>query len=318
MSLATLAHQRWATVTVTTSTAPGILNHIYDAITQANDYASVAIASPLTSVTKRGGTTESVDFGFGAASLNVKGQISGVNAARTPLMSGSTNGAHTWTANFLMAGLTKNAGAYSAWDHASAPFTSGQTVGLSKFFDCGTVTASKIHALVTAETLWVFIESATGTVFGFGMGAHLDPESTGANSAESDGRLYSVAVTGTISALQSGMHASTLTNFLNHQNSNNQAHFLTLTPGGSTCKRTSRLMSSQASTTTTLTTPDGEPVALPLYFYDTVNDRFLGRLREVRAVRDAKINQRQDPGTDAWYYVSGSPSADQDALGFLA
>lgn len=318
MSLATLAHQRWSTVTVTTSTAPGILNHIYTAITQANDYAATAIASPLTSVTKRGGTTESIDFGFAAASLGVKGQISGVNAARTPLMAASANGSHTWSANVLMMGLTKNAGAYSAWDHASAPFTSGQTIGLCKFFDVGALTAAKVHALVTAETVWVFIETSGGAVYGGGIGAIHDPESTAANSAESDGRVYSVVTTGTALALSSAMHSNTSANFLNHVASTTGAHHLTLTPGASTCRRTSRLTVHQASTTTTLTTPDGEPVALPIYVYDTVNDRFIGRMREVRAVRDAKINQRQDPGIDAWYYVAGSPSADQDALGFLA
>jgi hypothetical protein len=56
-----------------------------------------------------------------------------------------------------------------------------------------------------------------------------------------------------------------------------------------------------------------------LYFYDTAADRFLGRLREVTAVRDAKMTQRQSPGgTDRWFYVGGSATADQDCLGFLA
>lgn len=317
MSLTTLSHRKWATVTVTTSTCPGLLDHIYTAITQANDYAGVAIPSPLTSVTKRqnAGVTESVDFGFATAGLTVKGQISGVNAARTPLMSTSTNGSHTWTANYLMAGLTKNAGAYQAWDHATQPFTSGSPIGLCKFYDAA-VAAAKVHAYITAETVWVFIETAAGGVLGTGIGAPIDPESSSSNSAESDGRLYSVVVTGTT---QMAGTFNTATNaWLTHSASNNAVHWLTLQPGSSSCLRTSKVVSPVASTTTTMINRDSEPVALPIYCYDQGNDKFLGRLREVTVVRDAKLGQRQSPaGTDRWHYVGGSTSADVDCMGLL-
>jgi hypothetical protein len=318
MSLTTLAHRKWATVTVTTSTCPGLLDHIYTAITQANDYAGVAIPSALT-VTKyqNAGTTEAIYGTFGAGSaLTPKFLIAGVNAARTPLMSSSTNGSHTWTANHLMAGLTKNAGAFASWDHASQPFTSGSPIGLSKFYDAS-VAAAKIHALVTAETLWVFVETATGTMFGAWIGAILDPETTTSTSAESDGRLYSVGVTGTTSIATNAHNAGS--GIFYHGASNNAAHFLTLKAGTSSCLRTSRLSSQSASTTTTLTNWDSEPVALPLYAYDTVGDRFLGRLREVCVVRDAKMTQRQSPaGTDRWFYVGSSASVDGDCFGLMA
>lgn len=317
MSLASLAHRKWATVTVTTSTCAGLLDHIYTAITQANDYAAVAIPSPLT-VTKyqNAGTTEAVYGTFGAGSALVpKFLIAGVNAARTPLMSSSTNGSHTWTANHLMAGLTKNAGAFASWDHASQPFTSGSPIGLSKFFDAATA-AAKVHALVTAESVWVFVETAAGGMLGTGIGALLDPETTSSTSAESDGRLYSVVVSGT-SAIGSGIHSGS--GLLYHGASNNAVHFLTLKAGTSSCLRTSRLAPQATSSTTTLTNWDSEPVALPLYFYDTVGDRFLGRLREITVVRDGKMSQRQSPaGVDRWFYVGGSASADGDCLGFLA
>lgn len=318
MSLTTLSHRKWSTVTVTTSTCPGLLDHIYTAITQASDYAGVAIPSPLTSVTKRqnAGTTESIDFGFATAGLTVKAQISGVNAARTPLMSSSTNGSHTWTANYLMAGFTKNAGAYQAWDHATQPFTSGSPIGLSKFFDAA-VAAAKVHAYVTAESVWVFIETNTGTVFGCGIGALIDPESSSSNSAESDGRLYSVVVTGT-TAMATTFNTASSNAWLMHTASNNAAHWLTLQPGSSSCLRTSKVATLLASTTTTLINRDSEPVALPIHCIDSQNDKFLGRLREVMAVRDAKLGQRQSPGgTDRWHYVGGSPSADGDCIGLL-
>lgn len=316
MSLTALAHRKWATVTVTTSTCPGLLDHIYTAITQANDYAGVAIPSAL-SVTKyqNAGTTEAIYGTFGAASaLTPKFLIAGVNAARTPLMSASTNGSHTWTANHLMAGLTKNAGAFATWDHATQPFTSGSPIGLSKFYDAS-VAAAKIHALVTAETLWVFIESATGTFFGCGIGALLDPESTDSTDSESDERVYSVVVSGT-TAIGTGIHGGS--GLLYHGASNNATHFLTLQPGSSSCLRTQRLQPMSLSTTTTLTTRAGKPIAIPLFCYDTVNDRCLGRLREIMAVRDGKMGQRQSPaGVDRWFYVGGSASADGDCIGLL-
>jgi len=317
MSLTTLSHRKWATVTVTTSTCPGLLDHIYTAITQANDYAGVAIPSPLT-VTKyqNAGTTEAIYGTFGAGSaLTPKFLIAGVNAARTPLMSTSTNGSHTWTANYLMAGLTKNAGAFATWDHATQPFTSGSPIGLCKFYDAA-VAAAKVHAYVTAETVWVFIETNTGTVFGTGIGALLDPESSSSNSAESDGRLYSVVVTGTTA--MAGTFNTATNAWLTHSAANNAVHWLTLQPGSSSCLRTAKIAAHSASTTTTLINRDSEPVALPLYCYDVVGDKFLGRLREVTVVRDAKLGQRQSPaGADRWHYVGGSPSADGDCIGLL-
>lgn len=317
MSLTALAHQRFATVTVTTATAAGVLDHIYDAITAANDYAAVAIASPLvTTPYQNAGTTEALYGTFGAASAMVpKFLIAGVNAARTPLMGGS----HTYSSNFLMVGITKNAGAFASWDHATLPFTSGQNSGLVKFLDCGTVTAAKVYAIVSAESLWVFIESSTGTVYGFGVGALLDPLGTGSNTAETDGRTYSVVSTGTTSSLVGTLNGTGAGSFLNHTASNNATHFLTFTPGGSTLKRTSRLTTNQASSTTTMTTPDGEPIHAKILFYDTVNDRCLGNLREVGPVRDSKLDLRQSPaGVDRWFYVASSSTADSDAIGFLA
>jgi hypothetical protein len=213
-----------------------------------------------------------------------------------------------------MAGLTKNAGAFATWDHATQPFTSGSPIGLCKFYDAATA-AAKVHAYVTAETLWVFIETNTGTVFGCGIGALLDPESSSSNSAESDGRLYSVAVTGTTAL---GTNMNTAATFPAHTTSNNAVHWLTLQPGSSSCLRTARLHTQSASTTSTLINRDSEPVALPIYCIDSANDKFLGRLREITAVRDAKLGQRQSPaGTDRWHYVGGAVSSDADCIGFL-
>lgn len=319
MSLATLHHVKMASVTVTSSTMPNILDNIYTCITAANDHNGVAVpAGTALTVTKyqNVGVTEALYGTFGAGSaLTPKFLIAGVNAARTPLM--GINGSHTWTANMLMGSINKNAGAFATWDHATQPFTSGQPGGLIKFFNVASITASRVYATLTAETIDVFIESSTGTIFWFGCGARLDPESTAGNSAESDGRVYSQWSTGTT---QLNAALGTSVGYApGHSAGDNSYHFLTFTPGAATMRRTSRLSPMNVSTTTTLTTPDGEPVALPIFCYDTVNDRFIGRMREVRHVRDAKFGQKQAPASvDAWFYVSASLTADGDALGFLA
>lgn len=319
MSLVSLDHQRWSPVVVTTNTAPGILDHIYTAITQANDYAGVAIASPLTSVTKRqnAGVTESVDFGFATNAMSVKAQICGVNAARTPLMNSSTGGAHTYAANSLMVGLTRNAGAYQAWDHATAPWTSGSTLGLSRFYAVGSFTASKIYAYVSAESLWVYIETSTGGILGMGVGALIDPETTSTTAAETDGRLYS-AITGQPGAANaSNFHASD-TGWMSHAASATGASFVTLTPGAATGWQTRRHSIVNASSTTTLSNANNEPAALPVFYYNPATDRFIGRLREVTQVRDSKLNLRQAPaGVDRWYYAGTSTTADTDAVGYM-
>ena len=313
MSLTALAHRKAATVTIVTNTTTAILDYIYTAITAANDYAGTAFPSPLT-VTKyqNVGVTEALYGTFTTGALTHKFLIAGVNAARTPLMGGS----HTWTAQYLMGGLTKNAGAFATWDHATLPFTSGQSTGLVKFFDPSVVTGAKVHAIITAETLWVFIESSTNTTYGIGIGALVDPETTTSGSAESDGRIYGVMTSGTalISLTLNGTSAS----FGYHSASNNAVHFLCFNAGLSTLQATARNCVTNTSTTTSGANADNEPFAMPIFVRNQTTDKLIGRLREIGFTRDAKHGQVQSPGgVDRWHYVGGSTSADCDCLAYL-
>jgi len=319
MSLVSLSHRRMAPVTVSTNTAPGILDAIYTAITQANDYAGVALPSPLTSVTKRqnAGVTESVDFGFTTNAMSVKAQICGVNAARSPLMNSSTGGAHTYASNSLMVGLTRNAGAYQAWDHATAPWTSGSTLGLSRWYAVGSFTASKIYAYISAESVWVYLENSAGGVLGMGVGALIDPETTNTTAAETDGRLYGAITSAPGLANPSTFHASD-TGWMSHAASATGASFLALQPATGNGWQARRHSICNASSTTTLSNANNEPAALPIFYYNPNTDRFVGRLREVTQVRDSKLNLRQAPsGVDRWFYAGTSTTADADSVGYM-
>lgn len=320
MSLATLDHQRWSPVTVATNTAAGILDAIYTTITQTTDYAGVAIASPLTNVTKRqnAGVTESVDFGFAVNSLSCKAQICGVNAARTPLMSASTGGAHTYSSNTLMVGITRSAGAYQAWDHATAPWTSGATLGLQKWYTVASFTAAKIHAFISAETLWVYLETSAGSFLAMGVGALIDPETATTTAAETDGRLYGALTTAPATAIPSSFHNSD-TNWLSYSAvAGGGVSALVLQPGTGNGWQVRRHGISNASSTTTLANAANEAAALPMFFVNPNTDRFLGRLREVTQVRDSKMGLRQAPGgTDRWYYAGSSTTADADCIGYM-
>jgi hypothetical protein len=312
MSLTALEHRRMAVVNVVTATTAGLLDHIYTAITAANDYAGNALTSPLVGVTKyqNAGTTEAVYGSFTTGALTHKFLIAGVNAARTPLMGGS----HTYSSQMLMGGLTKNAGAFASWDHATLPFTSGQSTGLVKFFDPSSVTAIKVHAYISAETLWIFIERDTNLIFGIGLGALIDPETTSSLSAESDGRIYGVISTGTTS-INTGLHNQT-SGFLIHNASNNTPHNLFFNAGAGTLQNTSRVEINQAvSSTTTLVNADNEPFALPIFMKNATTDKMIGRLREFRVVRDSKHGLKQ--GSDTWYYVGGSTVTDVDCFGLM-
>lgn len=318
MSLAALLHRKGAGVVPAANTPVGILDAVYTALTAANDYNGVAFPSPLTGVTKyqNGGVTEAVYGSFTTSAKTYKFLIAGVNAARTPFMGGS----HTWLANCIMSGGCISAGAFATWDHATQPFTSGGPTGLLRTLDTATTTCVKVYAVLTAETLDVYYETNAGTILGSAFGALIDPESTGGNSAESDGRVYGTMVGGSAGAMSSVQNLSTWASgsIFRYTASNGREHFIVHNVGLTTTRRATRNDQLAASTTTALASCDNEPLAFPSYVYDPVGGQCLGRLREICVVRDAKYGTRaQIAGVDKWFYVSGSTGTDQDALGLL-
>lgn len=101
----------------------------------------------------------------------------------------------TYATTRLYVGLCKNAGNYNTWTAAN-PFTTGQYSGLTGF--CLAVTA--IHAYESKDSVVIFGETSTGTVYITALGALVDPESSNASLAETDGKLYGIFSTNTLGA----------------------------------------------------------------------------------------------------------------------
>jgi hypothetical protein len=88
-------------------------------------------------------------------------------------------------------GICKNAGSFGSWTDAN-PFTTGQFSGYTGFGNA----VSAIHAYESQDTLMVIGETSTGTTYLSIAGAMLDPESSNASTAESDGKIYCLSTTG--------------------------------------------------------------------------------------------------------------------------
>jgi len=219
-------------------------------------------------------------------------------------------------AGTLHANVVKNAGSFASWNAAS-PFTSGQTFGYWRVWASASG-AGTVRLYEGTEAVLVLISTSGGSIYGVFLGALLDPESPDvASDAESDGKLYGMITSGITAAINSSMNTAAA--FLDHSVSSAQNHAGIFTPGGSALLTMNRRASANAAlTTTTLKTRSGRYVRAPYDYRSTAgapNDASLGRLREISMFADGKTGTRLVSGaTTIGYLVSGSTSADQDAV----
>ncbi len=329
MSLSALNWRRLPTQVLGASTAVAVLDAIYTALGPGGvTYYDGSTRTPGSGSAgtwtryQNAGTTEALYCTPATTTLTNRILIAGVNAVRTPLMASPD----TYSSNMLMATIVKNAGAFASWDHATQPFTSGSPFGFWRFLSIAAITLGNVYCFEAEEAVAVFVENgADGSIFGFVAGAILDPESSDVTSdAESDGKLYGLLVTGSTAIgntfnTAGGTTASTNA-FMAHSTTAAQAHIGCFTPGAGTIKTLFRVLTPALSTTTHLKTPAGRFVRIPYLFADrSGNSPIVGRLREIVNGPDGKIiNVYQESGVDVAYLVSGSSTADQDAVWLLA
>ena len=212
--------------------------------------------------------------------------------------------------------IIKNAGSFSSWNGAS-PFTSGQTFGYWRFW-ASSSGAGTVRLYEGTEAVLVLISTGGGNIYAVFLGALLDSESPDVTSdAESDGKLYGMITTGPTNFIGSALNTAAA--FLDHSVTNNQNHAGVFTPGGSALLTMNRRAPANAAlSTTSLKTRSGRYVRAPYDYRSTAsapNDVSLGRLREISMFADGKTGTRLVSGaTTIGYLVSGSTSADQDAV----
>lgn len=203
------------------------------------------------------------------------------------IVAGGGTGAPTMTApdtysnTRIYVGLCKNAGNYSTWTGAN-PFTSGQYSGLNGF----TVATSAVHAYESKDAVVMVSETSGGSVYITALGALVDPESSNASMAESDGKLYAIFITNTAGV------ASTPHNYANfgvnslfsHDAAvSTRARSWVMNVGASTMTGTYRNnVTMNGSGAAAFKNTAGEFVRLPIYIQGLSPSNFwIGRVREI-------------------------------------
>ncbi len=178
-------------------------------------------------------------------------------------------------------GLCKNAGNFGSWADAN-PYGTGQFSGYTGL-SIGT-NVSAIHAYESKDSVFVFSETTTNNVNLSLAGAVIDPESSNASAAESDGKIYGLFTSGY------GSNGGTphwypnfgVNSFLNHGITAGQAHGYIMNFGTSTTTavKRSNVLLTTPSAGSILKNIASEFVRLPIYI-EIGGSTFYGRLREV-------------------------------------
>jgi hypothetical protein len=249
----------------------GVKATYYDGSTRTPGAGSAHTVSRYQS----GGVTEAV-YGQGTTdALSVRWILAGAAGAKTPTM----RSPDTWSTNTILAAFSKNSGAFNAWDNA-APFTSGQFFGYWKSHSTGS--AGTVHMIEDEEGVYFLFALSAGGVGAAFIAPFIDPYTTGTPNAETDGRIYCLATSGT-SAI-STTFLSTAAAFLSHGTSNNNPHLGLIDPGAGTITvfRILLLPGAAWSTTTSYTARDGSTrLPVPAIFHADVTNYTVGLGRKV-------------------------------------
>jgi hypothetical protein len=206
-------------------------------------------------------------------------------------------------ANILMANVVKNGGVFNAWNNA-APFTSGDVFGYWRVWPTSAGTGT-VKLWESEEGMWLTVSTSTGTTYHLCFYT-LDPESSSTTDAETDGKLYGFAVSGSgQAALITSNSGTGVGGLFGHGGASGNQHNGIFLPGVSTTQTLAPATNFRAALTTTATkTRSGQYARLPMSMRSGAaapNDVWIGRLREVfyftQALSAQKQGTRQIVGT---------------------
>jgi hypothetical protein len=178
--------------------------------------------------------------------LNNRGIVAMDIAAATPTMANTAASVDSFATNTLLASVHKTPGAYNTWAAAN-PFTSGDFHGYYRAsFGAALAQTWSADVYESQESVVIALNNNAGaTVLGLMLGAVLDPLSTHASAAESDGRLYGVCVSGGTVAIPSDYWFSSkfaaVDAFLDNDANANNRHHTVFTPGAGTLTQVGKL-----------------------------------------------------------------------------
>jgi hypothetical protein len=325
MPLPTLTWRAFSPVTLAANTTTAILNAINANFGLVGNYADGTARPTAGTGTAWSSTTEGATVAVIASPptpasgtlVTPKWIIAGdtVLPGTAPTMIGVDANA----INRLNVAMAKNAtGAYTNWYNA-APFTVGEFSGYINA--CPATTAATYVTLYMWECqeAWVVqLATAAGAAsYVFGGGAFLDPQSTGSDNAETDGRIYSIMSTGNTTAMSTTWLSSASTiGPWRGATAAADARFYTFRPSTATSLSTARLANFLISSALTVTSnaPSGDPWCMPAHYIYAASGFYAGVLRSVAISRAARINQTwASGGTIRGYMIAPVGGADNQA-----
>lgn len=234
-------------------------------------------------------------------------------------VTGSTAASPDSTAvNMLMGGVNKNSGAYSDWKSAT-PYTSGQWFGFWRNYLLS-AGAGTVYVHESTRSVLVVIVVGTGSYWML-LGCPVDPQSTNASDAESDGYCYGAMTSGSLAAYSNGTVLSAISNQtpFYHLAVAGQAHFGIFTPGAGTIKTLTRKYTMATAGTTTSGKTTGGLYARDAYPIKATagspSDNTVGELYGIKAFTNGVLGTRQDDGaTRVGYVVAMNASAATEAF----
>lgn len=304
--------------TLAAATAEAVMDFVY---TNLNGVGGWTVARE-----QNGGVTEGIVLTPPTAAVSdMRIIMAGVaSGSPTPTM----RSPDTFTTGVLLCGIVKGVTSPGSldWDAAS-PIADGTWSGYWRGFTCAS--SSNITVYYSGEAVMVVIDNNSNTTMRYVIaGAWCDPMSAVAGDCESSGRLYgmamcgSVATTGINTAFWSASTANSTTanGMFTNANTNGNAHAGHFTPGAATWDQCAIVFANLGVTATTyFATPNNKRILWPILIARASDSRFAGRPREISMHIDGRhaATYLTTGSTVAGYSFGSGLTADADVM-FLA
>lgn len=309
MALSTLNWKLLPPQVVTVNNVNSILDNFYTMCTSVT-YADGSTRTPGSGSAWTWGrdTTNAFQTGvttalYGTPPVDAIGHRVCMAASTVVGTPGSKQFQDAYTAGIIMIGTAKNAGSYGNWTNGTTPFTTGDFTGfVHAGRGTGSVTITTVYMWESQECIAIQMIHSAGNLSEAWAGAFIDPLSANALNAESDGRLYGVATTGSsITAVAARNTSGTSGGFWHAAGSGTQ-HCGVFVPGSATVQTAYKgtIGVSNIPFSPTLTAKNGDIPRLPISMVYLNSPYFAGQLRQIYMTRNAA-------STGLTWSISGVP-----------
>ena len=321
MALTPLTHRRLATVTSAGLTINQVLDAVWTGVaptvTTYSDgstrlFSGTGATGWTWTLVQVSGVTEAVYATPPGGTLNQRFILAGRSAAPTP--SPTMLAPETFLASGLHLGLALNAGAFTTWN-AAAPFTSGYFSGYTRLGQAVNTMSTSITMTIyeSQEDITVELVAAGTAIMLCGGGAYVDPDTSAALAAESDGRRYGLWTSGTTAPTTYLANATAGNIFTHNAAAGNVSHTYLKRQGTNTTDAARRMWFTATPTISEMTNAAGELVGIPIPIASTV--AYGGRLREKTFVRGMLRNQIvSNAGATVGYALAPSTTTTGDCI----